>query len=329
MDFDLRFDLNSLRWGKAGYFEHSKRNIINNLRSSGLEGKQVETVIDKGREVEKGIRSRYDSDLWSILKNRFTVLSYEDQVFGSIEEGTAPKRGEVLREVANSYLTVDDIQELDILIDHYEDPNSSFGLCYSSKKERESEIEENSELLIQNHIQDFGSSLSRKSLGDGVSYFMLMSEPEAQGNGVSNCTEEASENARKILSTGEDFTYWLLSPMSLKTMLRSPVWYTDSSEEKSYIAKNIKRIENKLGYWDNFYLDGENNSKKVLENLGKFCCENPNKDYEFEVLTDLTKIFPESGGDIAEEIYENLSNKNISEREFEKRSEDIVLKYRG
>ncbi|MFW6141995.1 MAG: hypothetical protein ACOC53_05490 [Candidatus Saliniplasma sp.] len=333
MDLDMDMDL---RWGDlhapTKTFSHygSIHKVVRDLNSSPLRQYQRSKVLKNGIYIERGIRKKYGSKLSIIDKIKRYLNPHIDKAFGCIQRGVTPPSGEIVNDVTSSYVlnaTKKDFDYLDDTVEKYsvEEQDSAYAVCYSFKRSPVEDLKKSSEILRQDYIKESVTGLTQKGVGSGVTYLMITSDGECR---TSKSLEEAHTNSLFSCKNIPDSSYWLISPVSYKMMLKEPIWNRDISKKELYeTLKVIGSVDYKIDYWDKMFLKGHEKSEKVLENFGKFCLENHEKSENVAFMLDLTKIYPERADEITEDIYKELSHKDLDYNSFEKQAEAIVEGY--
>lgn len=330
MDLDLDMDL---RWGDlhapskafSGYRDIKK--VVRDLNTASLRQYQRTEVLKNGVSIERGIKKKYGERTCLLDKLKRFINPHIDKAFGCLQRKIAPPSGKVVEDVTKSYVlntNEKDFEYLDETVKSYyrENLDAAYAVCYSFKRSPVDDLRNSSEILGQKYVKKRVNALTKKGIGSGVTYMMLTSEGERKG---SNSLEKAHSLSGFISKNISGNVYWLTGPASYKMMLEDLVWYRDIDKRQLYeMLKVIESLNYKLDFWDKVYLKGRYETKKVLENFGKFCYENYNSPDKVGFMIDMTKLFPEKAHEIAEDIYEELSNKGINYISFQKQAEDIV-----
>lgn len=330
MDLDMDMDL---RWGdlhaptKRFSTYGGIRKVVRDLNTAPLRQYQKTEVLKNGIYIERGIRKKYGSKTSLVDKIKRYLNPYVDKAFGCLQRKISPPSGEVVEDVTKSYVlntTESDFDYLDETIkDYYSDEaDTVYAVCYSLKRSPVEDLKKSSEILTQKYIKESVNDLARDDIGSGVTHLMITSDGEGR---KSRSLEEAHDVSIFACENIPKNSYWLTSPASYKMMLSDPVWNRDLSKRELYeMIKAISSVDFKLDYWDKRFLKGYDNVDKVLKNFGKFALENYDSPRNIEFMLDMTRIYPEKAGKIAEDIYKELSHKNLGYFSFEKHAEAIV-----
>lgn len=330
MDLDMDMDL---RWGdihassKAFSEYRNIDKVVRGLNHVPLREHQRTQVLKNGVCLERDIKKKYGKKTSIFDKIKRYITPHIDKAFRCLQRKIAPPSGKVVEDVTKSYIvntTKKDFEYLDETVNSYysQEPDTAYAVCYSFKRSPVEDLKTSSEILDQSYIKDSVKDLTSKDIGSGVTHLMLSSEGENRSSNSLEKAHAASEFACKSIS-GK--TFWLTGPASYKMMLKDLVWNRDIDRKQLYeMLKSIRSMNSKIDYWDRAYMKDLYQAEKVLENFGKFCYENHAHPDKISLLIDITKLFPEKAHKIAEDIYDELSGKDMSYLSFEKQAESIA-----
>ncbi|MFW6041024.1 MAG: hypothetical protein ACOC85_04235 [Thermoplasmatota archaeon] len=339
MDHDFDYDLQ--RWGSFGHIEYQTKyryidRVAGMLNSSGLQVHQRNAVLEGGISIGRELKKKYKKKIDILDRVKRFLNPYPSKAFGCLQQKISPRAGDVLEDISKSYLVhsnKNSFFEIDKTIKDYfgkqEYPDSAYAVSYSLKQNPVVDMKEAMEILTLNYIKKYGKYISERDIGGSAAYFMLLSNEKNREDRTNNSIEEVYINLKYAVKGMEGSSYWLVSPKSYMSILKYPIWGLKVKENKiNSMLKIIDSLSCKLDYWNKKYLKGDEIARKVLENLGKFCYENYDRPENIEFFVDMTKIFPRKSDEISKDIYEDLSDRNLNPRVFEKRAEEIVLAHK-
>ncbi len=328
IDIDLDLRLGSLHTPEKRFSRYNNiHKIVKNLNKTRLMKCQRTKILKKGLYIEKEIQKKY-GDKTSILDRIKRYFNpYLDKAFGCLQKKINPPSGEVVEDVTTSYVintTKKDFEYLDETVKRYysDEPEPAYAVCYSFKRDPSDDINRSHNILNQNYIKESVKSLSKRDIGSAVTHLMLVSEG---GNNNSRSLEECHDDSLFACKNISGNTFWLTGPVSYKFMLKDIIWKIDVDRRSLYSTlRAIESLDYKLDYWDKAFSKGDNKAEKVLKNIGKFSYKNYQNPENLEFMIDMTNMFPEQADVISEDIYEELSEKDLDIFSFERHAEAIV-----